>query len=78
MKNISISKNKAVVKLNKDIYLKRAVLITCEMFSEACWVNLNLDDCYYTVELIPKHKSVNVARIAHEFLNYTLAVMQNV
>jgi hypothetical protein len=78
MKSLQIEQDKARVFLNKDIYLKRAVLIACEAFAESCWVGLDADEEHYVVELSSKEEGMQPELIGYEFCNFVLGIMQNV
>ncbi|RLE42624.1 hypothetical protein DRJ48_03170 [Candidatus Woesearchaeota archaeon] len=76
--NIAVNREGVTLKLNKDIYLKKAVLLACEAFGEGCWVNLSIQDGAYRVVLTPKQRGLNLEKLGYEFFNYVLGIMQNV
>jgi len=78
MNNLKVEQDKVKVQLKKEIYLKRAVLLACEAFSESCWVGLSANEESYKIELRPKQAGIELENLGYEFCNFVLGIMQNV
>ncbi len=80
MKNINVDHKNNVVTLylNSEIYLKKAILLASEAFSESTFINLDLDKGEYIITMTPKDEGFDLTELGLEFFNYCLGIMQNV
>jgi hypothetical protein len=63
------------IKLNKRIYLKKAVLESITTFEKNCKIDIEEDEAYLTLTF--NTETDQHSTIAHEFANYCLAETKN-
>ena len=76
--SVQVKAGSVTLKLNSGVYLKKAVLLASEAFGENCWVNLDMSDSSFLVQLTPKEPGIELEPLGYEFFNYVLGIMQNV
>ncbi len=76
--SVQVRAGGVTLKLNSGVYLKKAVLLASEAFGESCWVNLDMSEGSYLVQLTPKEPGMELEPLGYEFFNYVLGIMQNV
>jgi len=76
--NVQVKEGSVLLRLNSGVYLKKAVLMASEAFGENCWVNLDMGEGCYLVELTLKEPGIGLEELGYEFFNYVLGIIQNV